>query len=403
MAGAFNPLDNVRTSAIRPDHIDTAAGERRWFSDLLRTRPKAQDLNYLMALFRAAVDEWGIPDSEGDDTILVQLLAAAQTARRNFVRNPSFDIWQAGTSFSGVSSPYVADLWKVNSTAGRTYSRQAGFSGSRYSIRLQRNVGNTDTTALSVVQVVSPELASQLAGKTIVLSADIRSGADFSGSTANARIATGTGIDEPVNAGGNTTLTFPTGNVQLGLGGDVPATTAQRHVWTGYTVAADATELAFRISYNPVGTAGAADYLEATNIKLEIATKATAFEFEPIAISLASALRLYRKSFAEAQVPAQNIGVGTGEWTAPAPLAGANSENLGRIMFDPMKIAPTVTLFNPAAATAHVRDETAAANCTASAAQGITDRGFNVFCTGNASTAVGNLLGIHWVADSRAF
>jgi hypothetical protein len=66
-----------------------------------------------------------------------------------------------------------------------------------------------------------------------------------------------------------------------------------------------------------------------------------------------------------------------------------------------MRKTPTVTLYNPAAANAQVRDETAAGDLTASATANVNRKGFNVAATGNAGTAIAGMLGIHWTADAE--
>jgi hypothetical protein len=60
-----------------------------------------------------------------------------------------------------------------------------------------------------------------------------------------------------------------------------------------------------------------------------------------------------------------------------------------------------MTILNPSVANGQVRDETAAADCSATATVNIGAKGFNVTATGNAATVVGGLLGFHWVADAR--
>jgi hypothetical protein len=335
----------------------------------------------------------------------IQDLRSLHSPRRNFARNPSFDLWQAGTTFA--SQTYNADCWKSTSTlAARTISRQAGFSGARYCARVARDSGSSTAGNTFIAQVCSSELAYQLAGKQIIISADIRIGANFSGAGVNATVITGTGIDEVLTASG-VTPSFPTGSVSSGaISPNVAATTtAQRLTWGPYTVPAGITELGFRITFVPSGTSGAADYFEVTNVKLEIGSRATAFEFEPLAITLASALRLYRKSFLDATTPAQNAGAGTGERRAVATVAGANLNSLGSVSWAhwPMRAAPAITFYNPAAANGQVRDITAGADCSAAAAANISDKGFEITCTGNAATAVGNRLGVHFIADSRAF
>lgn len=404
MVGSFNPSDNARTVSERPAHVNTNAGIVRWWSDLLRTRPKAQDLNFIIAQFRNAMSYFGVTDSEGDDTLLRKLLLKVDDTKRNFARNPSFDLWEAGTSF--IQGNYIADLWKTRTAiTGRTYSRQTGFNGARYCLRMQRDAANANTSFLGVAHVMSPELAAQLAGETIIWSADIRKGADYSNATGilNSRIISGTGVDETLDFSG-TSGNFATGNVaSTSFISGALDTTGARKTFGPYTIPADAREVALILFWAPTGTAGAADYVDITNIKIEIGTRATAFEFEPLAVTLGSALRLFQKSFNSGTAPAQNVGSGTGEHRFSAAMAGEAVNRHTVRLHVPMRSQPTVTLFNPDSNNAQVRDLTAGAGCTLSSAQNISDRAFQIICTGAAGTAVGNDLGVHFTADSRNF
>lgn len=128
-------------------------------------------------------------------------------------------------------------------------------------------------------------------------------------------------------------------------------------------------------------------------------------DWTPIHYSLefTRAQRFYQKTFNVDTAPVQNAGVNTGEFRFIAGAAGALTERSNSYFFAvPMRIAPaTVTLFNPAAANAQVRDITGAVDTTASAAAGTTERGLYVTATGNAATAVGNHLGIHLTMDAE--
>jgi hypothetical protein len=188
--------------------------------------------------------------------------------------------------------------------------------------------------------------AGRLAGKTIVISADIRAGANFSGSSIGVIVATGTGVDETLNV---PTMAFATGSVDVVLSGSFSPTTAvQRRTFGPYTVPSGITELGFRFAYSPVGTAGIADYFEITNVKLEIGSRASDFEFEPLPVTLAECRRFYRKSFRPNTMPHTNVGTGTGELTTPAVLPASGSLFFPRLQFDAaMDSVPIVTFFNP--------------------------------------------------------
>lgn len=76
--GIFNPKDNTRTDPVRAPTVLTNDGVQRWYSDSLKTRPRAQDLNVWLANFRNAAAFYAIVDDEIDqDDILKKALIAA--------------------------------------------------------------------------------------------------------------------------------------------------------------------------------------------------------------------------------------------------------------------------------------------------------------------------------------
>lgn len=143
--------------------------------------------------------------------------------------------------------------------------------------------------------------------------------------------------------------------------------------------------------------------LDFGRMKLEPGSAATRFVPDRKLDTLRKVSRFFQKSFSETTVPAQNVGIGTGEFRFPAQQGGANTNRMGKILypFGPMIASPTITLFNPAAANAQARDISAAADCSATSALSTDENGVLITLTGNASTVVASTLGIHWRADAR--
>jgi hypothetical protein len=113
--------------------------------------------------------------------------------------------------------------------------------------------------------------------------------------------------------------------------------------------------------------------------------------------------RYYVKSFGVDVLPAQNVGVNSGEARSVAGKAGAVA-NAGYLPVEfPVTLfkSPTVTVFNPAAANALARNITGAADMGATAIVGTTASDFYINATGVAATAVGDLIAIHYTADAE--
>jgi hypothetical protein len=252
---------------------------------------------------------------------LAQFASAGYTASfKNRLINGSFDIWQRGTSFSNpANGQYGADRWAMLwGTANRTHSRQAGFDGSLYCYRVQRNVGASDTSFSNLFQIIESFNMLDLRGQTVTLSFSARCGANYS-STGNALlVAMQTGIvaDQGFNqywSPGWTGVTSPLSNSV------VLTTTAQRFSFT-FTIPSNALEAGVSFQYvSAGGTAGAADFFEVTNVQLELGSVATSFDYLPFSTELILCQRYYEKSYDINTLPG-SFGV-AGNWTS----VGGNS------------------------------------------------------------------------------
>lgn len=144
------------------------------------------------------------------------------------------------------------------------------------------------------------------------------------------------------------------------------------------------------------------DELNLAEVGLYVGNEASDFEVQNVADSLARCQRYFSKTFATDTAPAQNIGASTGEHRVPATVAGAATNRLPSWYYPvTMRTTPTLTSFNPSAANAQVRDETSAADCSATTFVGSNDGSTMITCTANAGTAVGELLGVHITADAE--
>lgn len=320
----------------------------------------------------------------------------------NYLTNPAFLHWQRGTSFAvGASTTHLADRWKsARSLGGYTISRQAGLLGSLYSLQMQRDSGNSDTSGLILFQQFSTEKVRQLRGKTLSVSFAAEAGANYSGGALIASFYSGTAGGEVVTMLGGS-AGFATGGVtgsNINMG--TPTTTAARLSGNQtYTVPDDALDLAFRIFWTPTGTAGAADYVRIADVR--VATGLTEVTPYDLQADWQECERFIQSSFPEGTSPAQNVGTGTGELRFPAITAAATTQRPPSVRFTtPMRAVPTITFYNPAASNAQARDLTAPGDCSSTTSTNVTTKGFDITTVGNASTAAGNTIGVHWLADA---
>jgi hypothetical protein len=195
----------------------------------------------------------------------------------NAIINGGFDIWQRGTTFGPFNAIYTADRYlsfRGGVVQGQTVSRQAsGLTGIQYSLRAQRNSGNTSVEDMYTSYALESADSYRFAGQTVTLSFYAKVGANFSNPSSRGFVFlySGTGTDQTIFSGftGNTTVASST---TLAL-----TTSWQRFSITG-TVASSATQLGLLMGYTPSGTAGANDWIEFTGVQLELGSVPTNFK-----------------------------------------------------------------------------------------------------------------------------
>lgn len=214
---------------------------------------------------------------------------------RNTIINGAMDVWQRGTSFANASaSPYYTvdrfQTFRSGGVAGMTASRQtSALDGFTYSLRVQRDSGNTSVNDMIVAQTFETQNIRKHHNKFVTLSFYARCGANFSSASSALLygITTGTGTDGSIANG-------LTGQASVASGTATLTTTFQRFtVTTSAVLPTSKTQLGITISFTPVGTAGANDWFEITGVQLEQGSVATPFEQRPIQQELALCQRYY--------------------------------------------------------------------------------------------------------------
>ena len=151
-------------------------------------------------------------------------------------------------------------------------------------------------------------------------------------------------------------------------------------------------------------TGGTTDNISFAEFGLYLGEDDVDWQEPPFSVELAKCQAYYCKTFAYGTVPAQNAGANTGEAKLIAGKAGAVA-NAGFIFWrfpvTMWKTPVTVTTYNPAAANAQVRDLTATVDHSATTAATQLDSSVRFTSTGNASTAVGDEIGLHITADAE--
>lgn len=354
-------------------------------------------------------------------------LSATLIPYRNLSINGDMAVAQRGTSFAGVTGPtYHIDRWLSNvvSLGTWTVSQENDAptgSGLRKSVKLLVTTADAAPAAGGAVnfqqrfegqnvQVIRKGTSS---AKQISLQFWVKSNttgtyiAELLDNDNNRQVSASYTISS-ANTWEKKTITFPadTTGVLDNDNNDSFRVTFWLAAGSNFTSGALNTAWATVVNANrAVGQVnlGAAinNYIQFTGIQPEIGPTASDFEFLPFDAQFLRCLRYYFKTFAYATAPAQNAGT-TNAFQFIAGKAGALNE-FGQFRLPiKMRAAPTVTFYNPSAANAQVRDVTAAADCSATAAAGSnSEEALGLNATGNAGTAVGNTLSVHVTADAE--
>jgi hypothetical protein len=212
-------------------------------------------------------------------------------------------LWQRGTTPINAGTPasatYGPDGWYVFTQGAQggaetiTVSKQTGatdvFPGTLASARIQRVNAQTLVAPIQFGQLVPDDISGRFPGNTAIFSCFMLAGANYSpaGSTITMVIAYHSAADVTTpgaNGQGTNTATFATSigatqnitNYTEAVVTSVPITTT----WTRYSVAAPipltipntattVTGVGVKLIVTPVGTAGAADWVEVANCQLE--------------------------------------------------------------------------------------------------------------------------------------
>lgn len=350
-------------------------------------------------------DEGQAPSTVNDSARAV--LAAIATALGNYpgagfknkLLNGDFSIWQRGAggaasiAVAASTTAYTADRWYITTGANQafTISQQVGLTNqSRWCARVQRNSGQTGTGAIVFGQPLTTDTLTALRGKKVTISAQVRSGANWSPASGNLTMAfyVGTGAEAKRGAGFTSETTVATVTTALGTSSAVTPISAA----SAAVVPTSATQAELQFTWTPVGTAGANDYVEIDEVQLELGSVASPFERLMFADELARCLRFYQKTFPYGTAPASNIADNTGVlWLRYSiGVTGAGSVDW-RLPVELRKATPSATLYNPAASNANWRDFTNSADL-ASTAGSVTQKDLRIDASGGSAATI---CGIH--------
>ncbi len=352
----------------------------------------------------------------------------------NVLTNGGFSVQQrvatAATAIPSVSTTtragQVADRWAV--TVGNVTTplwTQVDTAAAVETGLLSKHYGkitqNTNAAKFILSQFLANEDIAHLRGQKVRVSVKIK---QFVGSNANYRLgllqltATGT-VDvcpafisaigaasvEPTwgtNLAAITPDAVPAG--ENGTISGVALTIASTTGWVRsscvFTVPTDAKNLCVVLYRDTLGAAS--DAVGIAEFQMTQGADLVDWVALPKGVEFNRCGRYFFKTFTYGTVPVTNAGVTTGCVKWGAGIAGAAAGTWSTHYFPEQWKIPTITLFNPAAANAQVRQIGATAgDCSASAAAEQTTHSTAFTTTPGASAVIGTILGVHFTADSE--
>lgn len=200
-------------------------------------------------------------------------IGTSSTIGKNLLLNGSFLVSQSGTSFAVPASTtqYTSDMWQIKTNANQafTVTNLTGISG----IKVQRNSGQTGTGQVLFGQSLTINQSYGTASNILTLSFVAAKGANYSGPGLDAIIVTGTGSSDSSAINGTWT-----GGATQGAALAI-TTTLTRYTFTSTALASNVTQVAVFFGMTPSGTAGADDSYTIKDVKIEIGSVYTGYEY----------------------------------------------------------------------------------------------------------------------------
>lgn len=352
-----------------------------------------------------------------------------ELGRRNIILNSNFDILQVAAnsqSTVGFANMRVVDMWdlKITSVAGviSATATNVGFvptiaqSGTYSARSLEFSVTNgTSTIAAGDLAYIITRIEGYnwrpLAQRSTTLSFWVNS--TLAGTYCVALRNSGQDRSyvaeytiNSINTWEKKTIKIPASPSagtwvydNTGVGIDVIFTLMSGTTWRatpGSWVSANAFSTANQVNW--IATAG--NFINLSQVQLEQGDTASTFEVIPWDADLANCQRYYSKT-APFGTPTGTGGGTSGALAYRTTVAGVHSQNLTWVYPRIMRVAPTMTYYNPGANNSNWRSVTRVADSGASSSDLIQEHSVVINNLQVSADAVGNEIAIHAQADAR--
>jgi len=354
-----------------------------------------------------------LPNASGvakcDGTNMVDAFLASVTEDTRYYNtvingNFTFDQRRGFGTFPASTAGYGPDRWYVSTptnVTGTYYNPSSYYAGPGFS--LTRAAGTTSAGNSELVQVLEYQAPWSFAvGQKFTLAVWWYGNNITAGGTMTISHIYGNGVNETPAAliAGTWSSQTIVASTSVSLSNGVHMTVLNFTNGAAFYSG----ERAVRITVtNPGTTGGSAESVVFLGVLLTEGTVTPTAIYPPDrAFELERCQRFYEKSFALATIPAQNVGIATGETRFLQVVGASTAQGTFSVSYKTRKRAgatPTITLYNPAAANAQFRNITGSTDWSASTASSPSETGFFLNGTSAAASTAGSSAAIHWTAD----
>lgn len=294
-------------------------------------------------------------------TQLMSQLVATISSRNICWMNGGFEVWQRGAGSSAsiavgaTTTAYTADRWYLTTGANQisTVSAQTGLAdASQLSARVQRNSGQTGTTAMTFGYPLDTDEIVRMRGSKVTLSFLAATGANWSptNGTLVATLYVGTGAVAKRGGGFSSETTVLSISTNIAAGSSATSISGT----SSAVVPTTSTQAEIQFTWTPTGTAGANDYFQVDNLQIEnnlTSTTWTPMNFDriPFETCLAGCKKHYQKTFLYDTAPASGGGIDNALSYLISPAAATIT--LWWQLPVEMRSDPTFSKFHPVTAT----------------------------------------------------
>jgi len=340
------------------------------------------------------------------------------TFPNNLIVNGDFQVWQDGSApytptfpgpLGGPGGRNLVDMWTwlgTFATGDFTYTRTTvtDLPGFKNALRCQRVPGKTISNSNPMfLQDIESEKCYPLRNQLGYISCWARVGADWSSinpangnSGAAIRIFQSSVVDDA----------YWRAAPYTNIGGTVALMNGVSTVWKRFSIpitfAANMSSLAFAVSFQSFGTAGANDWIEITGCQLNVGYDNGIFQGKPFARELFECQRYYQRSFPYGVAPVMNVGntIGAHVWMSGVGPGAATFSTIRT--YTQMFKTPAITWYNPLAAVANTtRNLVTNINVNAATQAWTSMNQLGIGTVVDAGGAAAHWFGAHWVADAR--